>query len=118
MNTSLWSAGVDSQGDLSGSGNHESLVMSDVVTLSPGPGSLPETSRRLGRFLCREGINLLNAASHELRRGTPVYVDADADVLEVQRLMAEKHVRMIPVVRRGQFLGLVDLVELALRDER
>ncbi|CAN5149285.1 hypothetical protein BH20ACT22_BH20ACT22_12810 [soil metagenome] len=94
------------------------MVMSDVLAVSPGAEFFPETSRRLGRFLYREGINLLNTASHELRRGTPVYVDADADVLEVQRLMAEKHVRMLPVVRGGQFLGLVDLVELALRDER
>lgn len=55
--------------------------------------------------------------SAALERGTPVYVHSDADVLEVQRLMAKNHIRMLPVVRAGRVLGVVDLVELAMRED-
>jgi CBS domain-containing protein len=53
----------------------------------------------------------------ELRRGTPVYVDGEADVLEVQRLMARNHIRSLPVVTAGSVVGVIDLLELAMMDE-
>ena len=57
------------------------------------------------------------ADSADLERGTPVYVDADADVLDVQRLMAKNHIRVLPVVRDGKVQGVVDLLELAMRED-
>ena len=56
-------------------------------------------------------------ADESLERGTPVYAQSDADVLEVQRLMAKNHIRMLPVVKDGRVLGVVDLVELAMRED-
>lgn len=71
----------------------------------------------LARLLRSEGVDLLDATSCELARGTPVYVDAGADVVAVQRLMAANHIRSLPVVEEGHVVGTIDLVELALMGE-
>jgi len=65
-----------------------------------------------GRILLDEGVDLLAADSTSLKRGTPVYVDAGADVNEVQRQMALKHIKLLPVLKDGEVVGLVDLVDL------
>jgi CBS domain-containing protein len=65
-----------------------------------------------GKILLEEGLDLLEADSALLKRGTPVYVDAGADVTEVQRQMALKHIKLLPVLRGGEVVGLVDLVDL------
>lgn len=69
------------------------------------------------RLLRDEGVNLMNASEFELRRGTPVYVDAGADVLEVQRKMAHFHIRVLPVLDGEEAVGIVDLVDLALHED-
>ena len=84
------------------------MVISDVMQASPPDGVGPGA----GRILLDEGIDLLTADPERLKRGTPVYVDAGADVNEVQRLMALKHIKLLPVLRDGQVVGLVDLVDL------
>lgn len=66
------------------------------------------------RCLRADGVDLVAATSHELARGTPVYVESSAAVVEVQRLMATNHIRSVPVLDNGQVIGVVDLVELAL----
>jgi hypothetical protein len=65
-----------------------------------------------GRLLLEEGVDLLAADSARLKRGTPVYVDAGADVNEVQRQMALRHIKLLPVLRNGEVIGLVDLMDL------
>ena len=45
-----------------------------------------------------------------------MYVEAAADVNEVQRRMAMSHIRRVPVVDKGHLLGLIDLLDLALLD--
>lgn len=70
----------------------------------------------LGRLVRAEGVDLLDARPDELARGTPVYVDGGADLLAVQRRMAECHVRRVLVVRGDDVVGILDLVELALGD--
>ncbi|MFN2491006.1 MAG: CBS domain-containing protein [Actinomycetota bacterium] len=66
------------------------------------------------RLLRAEGVDLIAATPCELGRGTPVYVEAGAPVVDVQRRMAENHIRSIPVLDDDQVVGVVDLVELAL----
>jgi CBS domain-containing protein len=66
------------------------------------------------RLLLDEGVDLLAASSRELSRGTPVYVQASADVVAVQRRMARNHIRSVPVLEGGRLIGCVDLLELAL----
>jgi CBS domain-containing protein len=72
----------------------------------------------LAQLLRTEGVDLSRVSAFHLRRGTPVYVEAGADVVEVQRLMAANHIRSLPVLDRGRVSGFVDLVDLALSDFR
>jgi CBS domain-containing protein len=75
-----------------------------------------QTMDRLGRLLVDEGINLMDVAEGQLERGTPVYVDAAAPAVEVQRRMAQFHIRRLAVVGDGALLGIVDLVDLAISE--
>lgn len=71
----------------------------------------------LANLLSDEGVNLMDVTAEQLKRGTPVYVEAHSDVLEVQRRMAHHHIRMLPVLAGGAVIGVVDLVELAQRED-
>jgi hypothetical protein len=93
------------------------VLIGDTLDGARWKGSSPEALEWLGRLLKDEGVDLLTADEGQLRRGTPVYVHMDAEVVDVQRLMARYHIRMLPVVEDGRVAGLVDLVELAMRDD-
>ena len=90
----------------------------EVVT--PGPwvsdGS-SDTMEWLARLLRDEAVDLMDVTEEQLKRGTPVYVQANSDVVEVQRRMARHHIRMLPVLQSDSLIGVVDLVELARRDD-
>ncbi len=91
---------------------------SEVVTPGPwGDADSSKTMTWLANLLCEEGMNLMDVTEEELKRGTPVYVEADSDVLEVQRRMAHHHIRLLPVLAQGLLIGVVDLVELARRED-
>lgn len=91
---------------------------SDVVTPGPwGDDASSSTMTWLAKLLTEEGVNLIDVTEEQLKRGTPVFVEASADVLEVQRRMARHHIRMLPVLADGSLIGVVDLVELARRDD-
>jgi predicted transcriptional regulator len=74
----------------------------------------PEAFRWLASLLRCEGLELLTIGPAGVGRGTPVYVEASACVLEVQRLMASNHIRSLPVLDSGEVIGFIDLVDLAL----
>jgi CBS domain-containing protein len=88
----------------------------DVVGASSWTDRDSGTLQWLARLLRDEGVDLMNATSCEMQRGTPVYVDGDADVVQVQRLMAQNHIRSLPVVDRGGLVGVVDIVDLAMME--
>lgn len=89
---------------------------SDVVTPGPwGDDANSPTMTWLAQLLMSEGVNLIDVTEEQLKRGTPVFVEASADVVEVQRRMARHHIRMLPVLSDGALIGVVDLVELARR---
>jgi CBS domain-containing protein len=90
------------------------LAVGEWIASRPHVEASPEAFRWLAGLLRREGTDLLETTSSPLERGTPVFVDAAACVLEVQRLMASNHIRSLPVVDAGEVIGFVDLVELAL----
>jgi CBS domain-containing protein len=89
--------------------------LGDVVALQRWPGASTETLQWLGRLMSEEGIDLTLATADQLERGSAVYATVEADVNEVQRLMAHHHILRLPVVDGGKLVGIVDLVELALR---
>ena len=68
--------------------------------------------RSTGRLLLDEGVDLLAADAARLKRGTPVYVHVDAEMDQVQREMALKHIKLLPVIDGDEVVGLVDLVDL------
>lgn len=93
------------------------VVIADLLASGGFDASSPESREWLVHLLREEGIDLLEAEPEQLKRGTPVYVHGEADLNEVQRLMAQNHIRVLPVVADGEIVGLVDLVELALRHD-
>ncbi len=92
------------------------MVIAEVLSSSRWTDSY-QSLEWLVRLLRDEGVDLLQADPATLERGTPIYVQAGADVLDVQRLMAQHHIRMLPVVRDSEVIGIVDLLDLALRDD-
>jgi CBS domain-containing protein len=88
-------------------------VVGDLVSSGGWSDVSTATLEWLGALLADEGVELNDATAAQLERGTPVYVRGDADILEVQRQMAQLHIRRLPVVQDGQLVGLIDLLELA-----
>lgn len=87
--------------------------MTDLM--SPRAAEIADLDR-LGPFLIAHGVDLASIASPAtLERGTPVYVDATADPVDVQRRIAQAHVRMLFVIEDDTVLGVVDAAELAER---
>lgn len=93
------------------------MLVADMVASSEWLDPSSQTLMWLARLLREEGIDLTEAGRPELARGTPVYVEASADVNDVQRLMAREHIRRLPVVDGDRLVGVIDLVDLALREE-
>ena len=89
------------------------MVVADVMMSNRW--ATETTSEWLARLLCAEGVDLMTASADQFERGTPVYVQADADVAATQRLMASYFIRVLPVVRDGLFVGIVELDELRPR---
>ena len=89
-------------------------AVGDWIASRPQVQAKPEAFRWLARLLRSEGVDLSRAAAAGLRRGTPVYVEAGECIVDVQRLMASNHIRSLPVLDRGEVVGFVDLVDLAL----
>jgi CBS domain-containing protein len=94
-----------------------SRKVSEAITSKPWVDPSSDGLEWLASLLQTEGVDLMCATFTELQRGTPVYVDGDAEVLEVQSLMARNHIRSLPVVSAGSVIGIIDLLELAMMDE-
>ncbi|MGH2747813.1 MAG: CBS domain-containing protein, partial [Actinomycetota bacterium] len=94
------------------------MVVGDLMASSRWLDPSTDTLKWLASLLRDEGLDLMAATTSELERGTPVYVEADADLDEVQRRMARNHIRRLPVVDNGHLVGVIDLVDLALRQAK
>ena len=60
-----------------------------------------------------EGFDPDTATAGDLARGTPIWVDADADTKEVLDLMIEARIRRIPVIEDHRLIGVISESELA-----
>ncbi|MBK5229063.1 MAG: CBS domain-containing protein [Actinobacteria bacterium] len=89
----------------------------DVIGSSDWSEGQSSTMEWLATLLQDEGVDLMQASEAELVRGTPVFVEATAGVNEVQRRMAQKHIRRLPVVEDGCLVGIIDLVDLAMHSD-
>lgn len=91
------------------------MNMKDLITPHTIEAGDPSS---LGALLLAHGVDLASSPSPaRLARGTPVYVDAAADPVDIQRRMAEGHVRMLFVVDEGSVIGTVDMSDLSQRAE-
>ena len=87
-------------------------------------GSLPicgEDKRLRGIITDRDIVVRCVAAGHDpatmtagdLARGTPIWVDVDADTQEVLDLMIESGVRRVPVIEDRRLVGMISEADLA-----
>jgi CBS domain-containing protein len=87
-------------------------------------GALPicgEDKRLRGIITDRDIVVRCVAAGHDaatmtacdLARGTPIWVDADADTQEVLDLMIESGVRRVPVIEDRRLVGMISEADLA-----
>ena len=49
----------------------------------------------------------------DLAQGTPVWVDADADIDEAMTKMIDNRIRRLPVIDRGRLVGMISEADLA-----
>jgi len=65
-------------------------------------------------LLREHGVDLERIDPHELplERGTPVYVEVDADPEVVQRRMILGHIRLLFVLEDLRVIGAIDLIDL------
>ncbi len=64
-----------------------------------------------------EGRNPSEVTAEDVMSTDLETIDADADVEEASRLMAEKQVRRLPVVENGRFSGMLSLGDLAVKEQ-
>jgi hypothetical protein len=74
----------------------------------------PGINRWLIRLLLREGTDLSTVGADEIPRGTPVYAEASADAIELQRAMARNYVWSLFVIRSEEALATVSILDFAL----
>jgi CBS domain-containing protein len=60
-----------------------------------------------------EGFDPDTATAGDLAKGTPIWVDADAEADEVIDLMIESQIRRIPVIEDHRLVGIISQSELA-----
>lgn len=60
-----------------------------------------------------EGADPTATTAGELARGTPIWVDADADEEEFLRLMRENRIRRLPVIENHRLVGIISEADLA-----
>jgi CBS domain-containing protein len=62
-----------------------------------------------------EGGDPATVTAGQLARGMPVWVDADADVSEVLRVMARHAIRRLPVTDDERLVGMISEADLATK---
>lgn len=60
-----------------------------------------------------EGFDPDTATAGDLARGTPIWVDANADTDEVLDLMIESGIRRLPVIEDQRLVGMISEADLA-----
>lgn len=71
------------------------------------------TDRDIVVRVIAEGRDPRTTTAGSLARGTPVWVDAEADEGEVLRLMEEHKIRRVPVLEDMRLVGMISEADLA-----
>jgi CBS domain-containing protein len=60
-----------------------------------------------------EGLDPQTTTASQLARGTPIWVDADADSAEVVQIMAKNKIRRVPVLENSRVVGMISEADVA-----
>lgn len=105
-------------------GDNGSLARAAEMMRDLHVGALPicgQDQRLRGIITDRDIVVRCVAAGHDpaamtagdLARGTPIWVDADAETEEVLDLMIESGVRRLPVIDKRRLVGMISEADLA-----
>ncbi|MEU3852544.1 CBS domain-containing protein [Streptomyces sp. NPDC029554] len=105
---------------------HETLDRAAQLMRELNVGALPisdENERLCGILTDRDIVVGCVAMGHdparvtagEMAKGTPRWIDADADVGEVLREMREHRIRRLPVIQDKRLVGMISESDLARR---
>ena len=107
-------------------GENGSLARAAEMMRDLHVGALPicgQDNRLRGIITDRDIVVRCVAAGHdparmtagEMARGTPIWVDADADTEEVLELMMDSGIRRLPVMEDHRLVGMISEADLAMR---
>lgn len=71
------------------------------------------TDRDIAVKVVAEGRDPESTEVAALAEGTPIWVDADADVDQAMQLMAEHHIRRLPVIEDRKLVGIISQADIA-----
>lgn len=105
-------------------GENDTVAQAAVLMRNLHVGSLPicGTDDRLHGILTdrdivvrciAEGLDPQEVTAHELAKGTPIWVDVNADTREVLRLMEDNKIRRLPVMDENRLVGMISEADLA-----
>ncbi|MGI5490782.1 CBS domain-containing protein [Microtetraspora malaysiensis] len=105
-------------------GENENLLTAARMMRDLNVGSLPvcgEDDRLKGIITDRDiiikcvaaGKNCAEVKARELAQGTPVWIDADADLDDALQTMEEHQIRRLPVLENHRLVGVISEADLA-----
>jgi CBS domain-containing protein len=60
-----------------------------------------------------EGKDPRSATAHDLAQGAPMWVEANANVDEVVRMMTDNKIRRLPVIHEHRLIGMISEADIA-----
>jgi CBS domain-containing protein len=73
------------------------------------------TDRDITVKVVAEGKDPSRTEAGELAEGTPVWIDADAELDRALKLMAEHDIRRLPVIEEHRLVGIISQADIARR---
>lgn len=61
-----------------------------------------------------EGLDPNTTTARELAQGTPIWVDADAELDQAMRMMTENKIRRLPVIENHRLVGMISEADVAV----
>jgi CBS domain-containing protein len=105
-------------------GEHDSIRQAARRLAEMGMGAMPicgdderlkgmVTDRDIAVKVVAEGKDPDTTEVSALAEGTPIWVEADADVDHAVELMAEHHIRRLPVIEEHRLVGIISQADIA-----
>ena len=87
----------------------DAVTIRDLISIPfSGPGAI---GAHVANALIADGVDIMGVNGRALRRGTPVYVNADSPPEDAMGRLKELRGGVIPVLQGLKLLGFLDLSE-------